>query len=387
MEIITTTEALEKVCSAVSGEDFVTVDTEFMRDSTFWPKLCLIQLAGGEEEVIIDPLAQDLDLRPFYELMANEAVTKVFHAARQDIEIFYHFGGVIPKPMIDTQIAAMVCGLGDSVGYETLVRKTLKVQIDKSHRFTDWARRPLKQAQLEYALADVTHLKAAWPILRDDIAARDRMSWMDEEIKVLTNENTYTLHPENAWARLKNKGFKKRALATLIEVASWRESQAQTRDMPRGRILKDDALYEIARHAPKTVEDLDDFRAVPKGFSRSRHAASLMEAVKAAQSHSLDDLPDIKKVEPLPPGLGPIVELLKVLLKRESDIHGVAHRLIANVADLERIAADDEADVAALRGWRRKIFGNAAIDLKHGRLSLSVEDTKDGPQVQLIKLD
>lgn len=386
MKIITANEALKDFCAAVAPEDFITVDTEFMRDSTFWPKLCLIQVAGGEHEAIIDPLADGLDLKPFYDLMGNESVTKVFHAARQDVEIFFHFGGVIPKPMVDTQIAAMVCGYGDSIGYENLIRKTLRVQIDKSHRFTDWARRPLKQAQLEYALGDVTHLRDAWPIMRSEIEKRDRMSWMDEEISILAREETYTLHPENAWTRLKSKGFKKRAMAVLMEVAAWRESQAQTRDIPRGRILKDDALYEIARHAPRSKEDLDDFRAVPKGFSKSRHAPSLLEAVEKGAARSLEDLPSTKKDEPLPPGLGPIVEMLKVLLRRESELHDVAHRLIANVSELERVAADDNADVPALRGWRREIFGKAALDLKHGRLALSVEVTKAGPQIKLVEV-
>lgn len=387
MNIITTNEALATFCTAITPEAFITVDTEFMRDSTFWPKLCLIQVAGGAHEAIIDPLADDLDLKPFYELMANEDVVKVFHAARQDVEIFFHFGGTIPKPMVDTQIAAMVCGYGDSIGYENLIRKTLKIQIDKSHRFTDWARRPLKQAQLEYALGDVTHLRDAWPIMRDEIEKRDRMSWMKEEISVLENEDTYTLHPENAWKRLKSKGFKQRPLAVLMEVAAWRESQAQSRDIPRGRILKDDALYEIARHAPKTKEDLDDFRAVPKGFSKSRHAVSLLEASARGIAKPMEDLPVIEKVEPIPPGLGPIIEMLKVLLRRESELHDVAHRLIANVSELERIAADDNADVPALRGWRREIFGEAALDLKHGRLALSIEDTKGGPQIKLIQVN
>lgn len=386
MKIITTNEALATFCADVAPEDFITVDTEFMRDSTFWPILCLIQVAGGDHEAIIDPLADGIDLRPFYELMADEGVTKVFHAARQDVEIFYHFGGVIPKPMVDTQIAAMVCGYGDSVGYENLIKKTLKIQIDKSHRFTDWARRPLKQAQLDYALGDVTHLKAAWPIMREEIEKRDRVSWMDEEISILENEDTYTLHPENAWKRLKSRGFNKRPLAVLMEVAAWRENQAQTRDIPRGRIMKDDALYEIARHAPKSTADLDDFRAVPKGFSKSRHAATLLEAVQKGLSKPDEDLPKIKKEEPVPPGLGPIIEMLKVLLRRESEIHDVAHRLIANVSDLERIAADDNADVAALRGWRREIFGAAALDLKHGRLALSIEETKGGPQIKLVRV-
>lgn len=386
MKIITTNEALASFCTAIAPEDYITVDTEFMRDSTFWPKLCLIQVAGGTHEAIIDPLADDLDLGPFYELMADEGVIKVFHAARQDVEIFYQFGGVIPKPMVDSQIAAMVCGYGDSIGYENLIRKTLSIQIDKSHRFTDWSRRPLSEAQLEYALADVTHLRDAWPIMRDEMEKRDRMSWMDEEISILASEDTYTMHPENAWKRLKSKGFKQRPMSVLMEVAAWREAQAQSRDIPRGRILKDDALYEIARHAPKTKDDLDNFRAVPKGFSKSRHAVSLLEAVAKGIARPSDEMPKIKKVEPLPPGLGPIVELLKVLLRRESEIHDVAHRLIANVSELERIAADDNADVPALRGWRREIFGKAALDLKHGRLALSVEDTKGGPQIRLIEV-
>jgi ribonuclease D len=384
--MIETTEALEEACAQLAPHDFIAVDTEFMRDSTYWPKLCLIQVAGGDVEVLIDPLAKGIDLKPFYDLMVNEDVVKVFHAARQDVEIFFHFGGVIPHPLVDTQVAAMVCGFGDSVGYENLIRRTLDIQIDKSSRFTDWSRRPLQDKQLTYAIGDVTHLRDAYPTLRDEVARRDRAHWLEEEMEILTSPDTYQLHPELAWKRLKAGSVKPKSLGVLIEVAAWREEQAQSRDMPRQRILKDDGLYEVARQVPRNADGLDEIRGIPKGFSRSRHAATLIEAVQRGAKTPRDQLPEVRKQERMPPGLGPIIELLKVLLKRECEIHEVAQKLVANVADLERIAADDGADVAAMRGWRRKIFGQAALDLKHGRLSLSVEDTENGPQIQLIEL-
>ncbi|TNE57430.1 MAG: ribonuclease D [Alphaproteobacteria bacterium] len=386
MRIITETDALAEVCADLSAEPFVTVDTEFMRDSTYWPKLCLIQIAGQNSEFIIDPLADGLDLKPFYALMANEAVVKVFHAARQDVEIFFHFGGVIPHPLVDTQVAAMVCGFGDSVGYEALIRKVLGVQIDKSSRFTDWSRRPLKDKQLHYALGDVTHLRDAYPVLRDQVAQRSRAHWLEEEMDILTSPSTYELHPEVAWKRLKIGSVKPRSLGVLIEVAAWREEQAQSRDMPRQRILKDDGLYEVARQAPRSAEALDEIRGIPKGFSRSRHAATLLASVERGLNRSKDSLPKSDKPERLPQGLGPIVEMLKVLLKRECEIHEVAQKLVASMSDLEKLAADDAADIPALKGWRRELFGTAALDLKHGRLALSVEDTPNGPQIKLIEL-
>ncbi len=387
MRIIETTKELDAACADLATEPFITVDTEFIRDTTYWPKLCLIQMAGGEHELIVDPLAKGIDLKSFYELMANETVIKVFHAARQDVEIFYHFGDVIPHPLVDTQVAAMVCGFGDSVGYENLIRKTLNIQVDKSSRFTDWSRRPLSDRQLNYALSDVTHLRDAYPKLRDQVAKRNRGTWLEEEMDVLTAADTYTLHPERAWRRLKMRNINRKAQGVLIEVASWREDQAQTRDMPRQRIMKDDAIYEIARQSPKTAEALDQLRGVPNGFARSRHAASLLDAIRKGLEWAPEDLPKIEKQERVPPGLGPIVELLKVLLKRECEIHEVAQKLVASVSDLEQIAANDDADVPAMHGWRREIFGEAALDLKHGKLALSIQGTRRGPQVELIELE
>lgn len=386
MRIITHTGALSEICADLAQEPFVTVDTEFMRDSSYWPKLCLIQIAGRETEFIIDPLADGLDLKPFYDLMANEEVVKVFHAARQDVEIFFHFGGVIPHPLVDTQVAAMVCGFGDSVGYEALIRKVLGVQIDKSSRFTDWSRRPLKDKQLHYALGDVTHLRDAYPVLRDQVEERDRAHWLAEEMDILTSPSTYELHPENAWKRLKVGSVKPRSLGVLMDVAAWREEQAQSRDMPRQRILKDDGLYEVARQAPRSAEALDEIRGIPKGFSRSRHAVTLLEAVSRGLDRPKESLPKSDRPERTPPGLGPIVEMLKVLLKRECEIHEVAQKLVASMSDLEKLAADDKADIPALKGWRRELFGKAALDLKHGRLALSVEDAHNGPQIKLIEL-
>ncbi len=386
MQMIESSQSLADVCLRLAEEEFIAVDTEFLRDSTYWPKLCLVQIASANDEVIIDPLAKDIDLKPFYDLMADEGVVKVFHAARQDVEIFFHFGGVIPHPLVDTQVAAMVCGYGDSVGYESLIRQTLDIQVDKSSRFTDWSRRPLKDTQLDYAISDVTHLRDAYPMIREQVEKRDRGHWLEQEMTVLTSPSTYELHPENSWKRLKTHSVSRRALGVLMEVAAWREDQAQKRDMPRQRILKDDGLNEIARQAPISAEALSELRGIPNGFSRSRHAVSLLEAVKRGAEKPIDDIPKLAKQERLPQGLGPIIEMLKVLLKRECEIHEVAHRLVANVSDLELIAARDDADVPALKGWRREIFGQAALDLKHGRLALSVENAKHGPQIKLIEL-
>jgi ribonuclease D len=386
MKMIETTELLAEVCQRLALEEYIAVDTEFLRDSTYWPKLCLIQIASANDEVIVDPLAAGVDLTPFYELMANESVIKVFHAARQDVEIFFHFGGVIPHPLVDTQVAAMVCGYGDSVGYESLIRQTLDVQVDKSSRFTDWSRRPLKETQLNYAIADVTHLRDAYPMIRKQVEKRNRDHWLEQEMDLLTSPSTYELHPEHSWKRMKTRSISRRGLGILMELAAWREDQAQKRDMPRQRILKDESLHEVARQAPMTSQALDELRGIPNGFARSRHAVTLLEAVKRGAEKSIDDIPKLAKQERIPPGLGPIIEMLKVLLKRECEIHEVAHRLVANVSDLERIAAKDDADVPALKGWRREIFGQAALDLKHGRLALSVEDTRRGPQIKLIEM-
>lgn len=375
MNIVTDSESLAEVCVRLSKAPFITVDTEFLRETTFWPKLCLIQMAGGDDEVIVDPLAEGIDLAPFYSLMANESVVKVFHAARQDIEIIHHQAGVIPKPLFDTQVAAMVCGFGDSVGYENLIRQLTGHQIDKTSRFTDWSRRPLSDKQLAYAMADVTHLQIAYAKIKAQLDKSGRTHWLTEEMAVLESPETYVTDPSDAWKRIKFKTRSKRSLAVLMEVAAWREREAQGRDVPRNRILKDDALQEIALQTPKEIADLDRLRAVPRGFARGGQAGDLLTAVRDGLSADTADIPDPRKMSAPPPqGIGPIVELLKVALKIACDRNSVAQKLIANVSDLEKIAADDNADVAALKGWRREIFGEDAIRLKHGEFCLAIED-------------
>ena len=376
MEIITTNEALRAVCSRLSKAGFVTVDTEFMRDSTFWPILCLIQLAGPEDEVIVDPLAPDIDLAPFYALMRNPKVVKVFHAARQDIEIFYHEGDTIPDPLFDTQVAAMVCGFGVLVRVGTRLERLAGGEVDKSSRFTDWSRRPLSEKQLNYAIKDVTYLRTIYEVLAKRLTQTKRARWVAEEMSVLQNPETYAMRPENAWKRVKGRFRGTRGLAVLVEVAAWRERQAQERDMPRSRIMKDDALAEIATQIPRSLSDLDGLRAVPKGFSNSRSAASLMEAIERGLAMKEEDIPVVEGPEPLPPGIGPLVELLKVLLKIKCEEHDVAQKLVANVADLERIAAHAEPDVPALKGWRRELFGEDALRLKRGELAIGANGRK-----------
>lgn len=381
MQIITATKELKEICKKLSRADFITVDTEFMRDSTYWPKLCLIQIAGPDDEVIVDPLADKIDLAPFLQLLKNQKVKKVFHAARQDIEIFYHLDKVIPAPLFDTQVAAMVCGFGDAVSYENLIKRTLKVPVDKSSRFTDWARRPLTERQLAYAMSDVTHLRAAYEEIFEQLKKAEREAWVDEEMAILLNPSTYNLAPADAWKRLKARHNGRRAAAVLQKVAAWREAEAQERDLPRGRILKDDALYEVANQAPKNKSELDSLRAVPKGFANSKAAQSLLKAVKAALDIPKDDLPSVSKPKPTPSGLAPVVELLKVLLKMKCEEHRVAQKLVANVSDLELLAADDDAPISALKGWRREIFGDTALALKHGDISLGL----NGRRVVTIK--
>jgi len=375
MDIITTTKALEAACATLSKETYVTVDTEFLRDSTYWPVLCLIQVAAPKgEALIIDPLADGIDLAAFYALMANRSVIKVFHAARQDIEIFWHEAKTLPDPLFDTQVAAMVCGFGDSVGYENIVKRVTGEQVDKSSRFTDWSRRPLTDKQLRYAAADVTHLRQVYEHLGRKITKSGRAEWVAEEMAILQDPGTYEVKPENAWKRLKLRNRSRKAVAVLMEAAAWRESEAQIRNVPRGRILKDDAIQEVATQAPTSTDALGNLRAVPKGFAQSRHAKSLLDAIQNGLNKPSSEVRMPDAPEQLPQGLGPTVELLKVLLKYKCEAHDVAQKLICNVSDLERIAADDQADVSALRGWRREIFGSDALDLKHGRLCLAIED-------------
>ena len=372
MSIVTDTEELAAICKRFAHFDFVTVDTEFMRETTYWPKLCVVQMASPEEGFIIDALAPDLDLAPFFKLMKNEKVLKVFHAARQDIEIAYHLGDLIPHPVFDTQVAAMVCGFGDSISYDQLVERTSGARIDKSSRFTDWSRRPLSQKQIDYALADVTHLREVYLALSARLDEQNRSEWVREEMEVLTSIDTYRMDPEESWKRLKLRVRKPVELAILQELAAWREREAQSRDVPRGRVIKDDAIYEIAQQQPTTPVALSQLRTVPKGFERSRAAEEILAAVKKALSLTKDQLPKLPKHRPTSNGNGAAVDLLKVLLKMISENHGVAAKVIATVDDLEAIASDDGADVPALHGWRRELFGEAALKVKRGDMALAV---------------
>jgi ribonuclease D len=372
MQSITTTMGLADACARMARHPFVTVDTEFLRESTYYPRLCVAQMASPEEAVVIDALADGIDFAAFFTLMANENVTKVFHAARQDIEICWHEAGIIPSPIVDTQVAAMVLGYGDSISYDQLVQRITGDSLDKSHRFTDWTRRPLSEAQLAYATSDVTHLRDVYIKLSADLEKRGRSDWMREEMKVLTSPATYRFEPEHAWERLKTRVRKPKELAVLIEVAAWREREAQERDVPRGRVLKDDVVADIAVQAPTTIERLAALRSLPRGFERSKWGEAIVEAVSCGLARDPKTLPRFDR--PRPPVNGQAtVELLKVLLRMTAERHGVAAKVIATVDDLDRIAADDTADVPALSGWRRELFGNKALALKQGRLSLAIE--------------
>ena len=372
MHVITSTSELSETCSRLAAGDFVTVDTEFMREQTFWPDLCLIQLAGIGEEAIVDPLANGIDLGPFYDLMANKSVVKVFHAARQDIEIVYSEAGLIPTPVFDTQVAAMVCGFGESVSYVNLVKKVTGRDLDKSSRFTDWSRRPLSEKQLKYAIGDVTHLRDIYTHLRAELETTNRASWLDEEMGELTNPATYESHPENAWKRLKMRVKNRKALAVLMELAAWREEMAQSQDVPRGRILRDEALYDIANQLPTSTDQLSELRTLSEGFSRSQRAKDIVDAVSRGLERDPKTVPAMPRSQPLSAEATAIIELLKVLLKAASARHRVAPRLIADSEDLERIASEAEPDVAALKGWRRQLFGEDALRLKRGELALTL---------------
>ena len=375
MNLITTTADLAAACARLATHPFVTIDTEFLRDSTYYPKLCLLQMASPDEGLLVDPLAPELDLAPFFALMADQRVMKVFHAARQDLEIVWNLGRMLPTPLFDTQIAAMVCGYGDSVGYEQLANDLAKARIDKSSRFTDWSRRPLSEAQLVYALSDVTHLRDIYLALKSDLEQTGRTEWLVEEMAVLNHPGTYETKPEDAWMRLKGRVRKPREVALLIEIAAWRETEAQSKDVPRGRVLKDDALMDIVQRAPREPEALSDLRSLPRGFERSRAGADVLAAVERALAVDHKTLPRLERPERHGSN-GAVLDLMKVLLKAVSDSERVAPKIIATVDDLEAIANDDGADVPALKGWRRTLFGEKALALKTGQLSLRMRDGK-----------
>jgi len=359
----------------MAAHAFVTVDTEFLRETTYYPLLCVAQMASPDEAVVVDALAPDLDLAPFLSLMADEKVMKVFHAARQDIEIVWHRAKLIPHPIFDTQVAAMVLGYGDSISYDQLVARITGDTLDKSLRFTDWTRRPLADAQLSYAISDVTHLRDVYLALVDDLRKRGRVDWVEDEMQVLTSPDTYRMEPENAWQRLKTRVRKPKELAVLIEVAAWREREAQSRDVPRSRVLKDDAIGDIAVQAPTTADKLKNLRSLPKGFERSRWGEAIVAAVQRGLARDAKTLPRPARLQPAANGTA-VVELLKVLLRMISERHHVAAKVIATVDDLERIAADDHAAVPALKGWRRELFGEKALALKHGKLAFAIEKGK-----------
>ncbi len=377
MDIIDTTAALQAACDTLATAPYLTIDTEFLRETTFWPQLCLIQMAGPDIAVIVDPLAKGLDLAPFFALMANPDIIKVFHAARQDIEIIFHLGGLIPHPIFDTQVAAMVCGFGDSVSYDQLVSRIKGEHIDKSSRFTDWSRRPLTDKQLDYALADVTHLRDVYHHLKAELEREGRSLWLTEEMAVLESRETYDMHPDDAWQRLKMRLKKPIELAVLQRIAAWREREARSRNVPRGRVLKDDALYEIAQQQPKDAEAMSRLRTVPKGWERSSAGAAIIEAVNEALALPKADMPRLPRQNQTSDGAAAAIELLKVLLKLVAEKQGVAAKIIANSDDIERIASEGEkADVGALKGWRRELFGEIALKLIHGDVALRFVDRK-----------
>jgi len=382
MTPITTTAELAAFCDKLKGQAFVAVDTEFMRETTYWPRLCLIQAAAASAEAVIDPLAETMDLEPFLEILRDARILKVFHAARQDVEIFNNLKAM-PRSLFDTQVAAMAAGYGEQIAYDALVRQMLKIEIDKSSRFTDWARRPLSDAQLSYALADVTHLAKLYPLLRKRLEQEGRLGWVSDEMASLTDPSNYDVDPENAWRRLKPRRHTSKYLAVYRAVAAWRERTAQVRDQPRGRILKDEAIDEVATQAPLDADALDRLRSVPKGFSGSRFGPDLLAAVREALKDPDGYAPVIERARaPSSPAAGAVVELLKVLLKARAEEAGVASKLIATVADLELIANNDQADTAALKGWRREAFGEDALKLKRGELALVL----DGARVRVVEV-
>ncbi|MDB5434812.1 MAG: ribonuclease [Phenylobacterium sp.] len=382
MTPITTTAELAVFCDKLKGQPFVAVDTEFMRETTYWPKLCLIQAAAASAEACIDPLAEGMDLEPFLEILRDRSILKVFHAARQDVEIFNNLQAM-PVPLFDTQIAGMAAGFGEQIAYDALVRQMLKIELDKSSRFTDWARRPLSDNQLTYALADVTHLAKLYPMLHERLEKEGRLGWVTDEMANLTDPAVYDVEPENAWKRLRPRKHTAKYMAVYKAVAAWRERMAQLRDQPRGRILKDEAIDEVATQAPTDADQLDRLRSVPKGFSGSRFGPDLLAAIREALRDPEAYAPVIERSKvPPSPAAGAVVELLKVLLKARAEEAGVASKLIATVSDLERIANDDEAEISALKGWRREAFGEDALKLKRGELALVL----DGTRVRVVEV-
>ncbi|MGE0222927.1 MAG: ribonuclease D [Acetobacteraceae bacterium] len=378
--LITSTAELDAVCRRLRQDPYVTVDTEFMRERTYWPELCVVQLGGAQEVAVVDALAEGIDLSPLGELLADQAVMKVFHAARQDIEIFVLRFGDVPRPMFDTQVAAMVAGFGDQVGYDSLVSGLTGGSIDKAHRFSDWSVRPLSQAQIAYAAADVTHLREVYERLCARLAAEDRLEWVAEEMAILSNPDTYRADPETAWERLRPRSNNRRFLGVLKALAAWREREAQRVNVPRQRLVKDEVLLEIAATAPSTPEALTRARGITKGFAEGRVGAALLEVVAATKALPDDALPPAPSNRDSARPSAALVSLLKVLLAAKCESHHVAPRLVASSDDIDRLALEEAPEIPALHGWRREVFGDDALALKSGTIALGV----NGRRVKLI---
>lgn len=377
MHYIKETNHLNELCSKLNKSEFLSIDTEFIREKTYWPKLCLIQVFNGEEKIIIDPLAKDIDLKSFFEILNNKEIVKIFHSGRQDIEIFYNLTKKIPQNIYDTQIAAMVCGFGDSIGYENLVSQLLGKKIDKTSRLTNWSNRPLSKKQINYAISDVTHLFEIYPIIRDKIISNKRENWLKEEIKILISKKTYELNPNDSWKRLKYRNLSKNSIGVLIELSKWREIKAQKKDVPRGNVIRDDAIYELCSAQPKNIEDLNNLRSFNrKGGLRKEFAEEILLAIKKGKSITKEKLPKIKPPKRLPMGISSKVSILKILLDNISEEYGVAQKLIANKNDLQELVLNDKADIKTLKGWRYKVFGKKAIDFKNGKISIKMKNDK-----------
>lgn len=383
MTLITTTTELKAFCERAEKSSYITVDTEFIRETTYWPQLCLIQVGLAEEAVAIDPLVDGIDLQAFFKLLQNPNIIKVFHSGRQDIEIIYHLTGKIPAPLFDTQIAAMVCGFGESVGYDILVQKYAKVSLDKSSRYTHWAQRPLTEKQLSYALGDVIHLRIIYEKLYAKILEGDRLHWLQDELAILKDPGTYAIDPYAIWKKIKVRSARPRMLATLREIAAWREITAQQRNVPRGKIMRDEVMIELAAAAPHSPHDLSRMRGVSSSFAESAEGKNILKLVEKAHALPLEDCPQVQKGNSSPPGSSALIEMLRLLLKIKSEKYHVASKLIATNADLEAIARSSDPLVPALEGWRREIFGNAALALKGGKVAIGIKNNK----ITLITLD
>lgn len=385
MRLIETTDDLNAFCQQLQQHPFITVDLEFLREKTYYAKLCLIQIGSLTECAVIDPLAPEIDLQSFFELLQNPDITKVFHSGRQDLEILYFLTGKIPAPLFDTQVAAMVCGFGESIGYESLVRHILHIELDKTSRLSDWSRRPLDTTQLEYALADVTHLVHIYEYMQKHLQENGRLSWINEEMEVLANPETYIVHPEEAWIRIKHRSHNARFLTILRELAAWRERRAQRKDTPRQSFIKDDMLLNIASACPKTKEDLCQIRNLRKDVASGKLGDEIIETLRRCASISKKDYVTPPKEKSLPSINSALFELLKLLLRLKSLQEGVVAKLITDDEELRRFCTGNDENLPMLCGWRREIFGNDALALRRGELSISYD--AENHRIKILRIE